>query len=225
MGSGFKTFTAASVLTAADLNNYCQTQSVMYFATTAARDTAITSPVAGMVAFIDSGDANEGFYVYHGATGGWQKGPGWNAPWGVVAATAGGTSSRGIATTTSNSSTTSSAIDWSGLTVTFTAVTNRIYRTTAFGMLASDNAVGSDYAELSITNSSNTVIAASRAVVQSLVIEGRSVITVETGLTGSNMRKVRIVRASGTGNVSGSASATRQASIVVEDIGPSGAPA
>jgi hypothetical protein len=83
MGSGYKNFTAASVLTAADLNNYCQSQSVMYFASTAARDAAITSPVAGMVAFIDSGDANEGLYVYHGATGGWRKGPGWNAPWGV----------------------------------------------------------------------------------------------------------------------------------------------
>ena len=222
MGSGFKNFTS-TVLTAADLNNFCQTQSVMYFSSTGARDVAITGPVDGMVAYLGSNDVNEGLYTYNGTS--WRQGPGWNAPWGVVAATAGGTSSRGIATTTSNSSTTTSATDWTGLTVTFTALTNRIYRTTAFGMLTSDNAVGSDYAELSITNSSNTVIAASRAVVQNLVIEGRSVITVETGLTGSNERKVRIVRASGTGNVSGSASATRQASIVVEDIGPSGVPA
>lgn len=81
MGSGFKTFTAASVLTAADLNNYCQTQSVMYFATTAARDTAITSPVDGMVAYVGSNDANEGLYTYNGTA--WRKGPGWNAPWGV----------------------------------------------------------------------------------------------------------------------------------------------
>ena len=222
MGSGFKNFTS-TVLTAADLNNFCQTQSVMYFSSTGARDTQITGPVDGMVAYIGSADSNEGFTTYNGTA--WRQGPGWNAPWGVVAATAGGTSSRGIATTTSASATTATAVDWTGLTVTFTALTNRIYRTTAFGMLTSDNAVGSDYAELSITNSSNTVIAASRAIVQSVVIEGRSVITVETGLTGSNERKVRIVRASGTGNVSGSASATRQASIVVEDIGPSGVPA
>ena len=84
MGSGYKNFTAASVLTAADLNNYCQSQSVMYFASTTARDSAIASPVAGMVAYIDSGDANEGLYVYAGATGGWKKGPGWNAPWGII---------------------------------------------------------------------------------------------------------------------------------------------
>lgn len=224
MGSGFRTFATSEVLTASNVQNFLMEQSVMSFASTGARDVQITAPEAGMVAYVQSNDSSEGLYHYTSASS-WQKGPGWNAPWGVVAATAGGTSSRGIATTTSSSSTTTSATDWSGLTVTFTAVTNRIYRTTAFGMLTSDNAGGSDYAELSITNSSNTVIAASRAIVQSLVIEGRSVITVETGLTGSNMRKVRIVRASGTGNVSGSASATRQASIVVEDIGPSGAPA
>lgn len=81
MGSGYKNFTAASVLTAADLNNYCQSQSVMYFATTTARDTAITAPVDGMTAYIGSNDASEGLYTYNGTS--WRKGPGWNAPWGV----------------------------------------------------------------------------------------------------------------------------------------------
>ena len=82
MGSGFKAFTAASVLTAADLNNYCQTQSVMYFSSTGARDVGITGPVDGMVAYIGSNDVNEGLYTYNGTA--WRKGPGWNAPWGVV---------------------------------------------------------------------------------------------------------------------------------------------
>jgi len=71
MGSGFKTFTAASVLTAADLNNFCQSQSVMYFATTAARDTAITSPVEGMTCFLDTGDRTEGLYTY--TAGAWRE--------------------------------------------------------------------------------------------------------------------------------------------------------
>ena len=82
MGSGFKTFTAASVLTAADLNNYCQSQSVMYFATTTARDAAITAPVDGMVAYVGSNDSSEGLYTYNGTA--WRKGPGWNAPWGYI---------------------------------------------------------------------------------------------------------------------------------------------
>jgi hypothetical protein len=72
MGSGFKTFTAASVLTAADLNNFCQSQSVMYFATTAARDTAITSPVDGMVAYIGADDC---LYLYEtiSAVSAWRR--------------------------------------------------------------------------------------------------------------------------------------------------------
>jgi hypothetical protein len=83
MGSGYKPFTAASVLTSADMNNYLMEQSVMFFATTAARDAAITAPEDGMVAYIGSNDANEGLYTYNGTT--WRKGPGWNAPWGMQA--------------------------------------------------------------------------------------------------------------------------------------------
>lgn len=51
-GAGFKTFTDGSVLTAAEVNTYLQQQAVMVFATTTARDTAITSPSEGMVVFL-----------------------------------------------------------------------------------------------------------------------------------------------------------------------------
>ncbi len=44
MGSGFKTFTAASVLTASDVNNYLMEQSVMSFVSSGARDVQITAP-------------------------------------------------------------------------------------------------------------------------------------------------------------------------------------
>ena len=67
MGSGFKTFTAGAVLTASDVNNYLMEQSVMYFATTAARDLAITAPEEGMTAFIGSNDDDEGLYGYDGS--------------------------------------------------------------------------------------------------------------------------------------------------------------
>jgi len=222
MGSGYKNFTAGSVLTASDTNNYLMTQSIMYFSSTTARDTALPSPVDGMTAYIGSNDANEGLWTYNGTS--WQKGPGWNAPWGVVAATSGGTSSRGYATTTSSSSTTTSTTDWSGLTVTFTAINNRIYRTIVMGNLTSDNASGSDYARLVIANSSNTVLASSQAIVQNGVTEGRTVSYVEAGISGSTVRKARVNRALGEGSVSGFGSSTFPASIVVEDIGPSGAP-
>jgi hypothetical protein len=83
MGSGYKPFTAASVLTSADMNNYLMEQSVMFFATIAERDAAISVGARedGMVAYIGSNDANEGLYTYNGTT--WRKGPGWNAPWGM----------------------------------------------------------------------------------------------------------------------------------------------
>jgi hypothetical protein len=41
VGSGFKTFTAGSVLTASDVQNYLQDQAVMVFGGTAARSSAI----------------------------------------------------------------------------------------------------------------------------------------------------------------------------------------
>jgi hypothetical protein len=82
MGSGFKNFTAASVLTASDVNNFLMEQSVMSFASTGARDVQITAPEAGMVAYVRSNDSSEGLYSYSSALG-WRKGPGWNAPWGV----------------------------------------------------------------------------------------------------------------------------------------------
>ena len=46
----FKTFTAGEVLTAADVNDYLM-QGVMVFASTTARDAAITSPTNGMITF------------------------------------------------------------------------------------------------------------------------------------------------------------------------------
>jgi hypothetical protein len=47
-----KVFTAGDVLTAADVNTFLMDQSVMTFATVAARNTAIPSPTAGMTVYI-----------------------------------------------------------------------------------------------------------------------------------------------------------------------------
>ena len=213
MGSGFKTFTAASVLTAADLNNYCQTQSVMYFATTAARDAAITSPVAGMVAFIDSGDANEGLYVYHGATGGWRKGPGWNAPWGVMGVSL---------TTATTSSTTATAID-TGLSIAYSHVANRRYRY-SYSVHAFASLVG--LVDAKVTDSSNVDVANSAGRVQ---IPGSNQISMLTKVfyfspstSATVTHKVRF-SASVSSQIYGDASYSN--SFIIEDIGPSGAPA
>ena len=101
MGSGYKNFTAGSVLTASDVMNYLQEQTVMVFASTTARDTALPAGTReqGMVVYIGSNDASEGFYVYNGSN--WTKGPGHNAPWGIYGGSniATSTSTAAIATT------------------------------------------------------------------------------------------------------------------------------
>lgn len=52
-GLGKKTFTAGSVLTAAEVNGYLMEQAVMYFGGTAARSSAIPTPSAGMVTYVN----------------------------------------------------------------------------------------------------------------------------------------------------------------------------
>ena len=51
-GLGRKVFTAGDVLTASDVQNYMMDQSVMYFAGTAARSSAIATPTTGMTSYI-----------------------------------------------------------------------------------------------------------------------------------------------------------------------------
>jgi hypothetical protein len=62
-GLGFKTFTTGEVLTAADTNGYLM-QGINVFASTAARDAAITAPQEGQFAFTK--DTN-GLWYYDGA--------------------------------------------------------------------------------------------------------------------------------------------------------------
>ena len=62
-GLGKKTFTAGSVLTASDVNGYLMEQSVMVFASAAARSSAIPSPSAGMVTYLT--DTNQ-MQAYNG---------------------------------------------------------------------------------------------------------------------------------------------------------------
>jgi hypothetical protein len=51
-GAGKKTFTAGEILTASDTNTYLMEQTVMYFAGTAARASAIPTPSTGMTTYI-----------------------------------------------------------------------------------------------------------------------------------------------------------------------------
>jgi hypothetical protein len=59
-----KTFQNGFPLPASDLNNFLMNQSVMTFATSAARDSAITSPIEGMITYLE--DSNK-YETYDGA--------------------------------------------------------------------------------------------------------------------------------------------------------------
>jgi hypothetical protein len=66
-GLGRKTFTAGDILTAAQVQGYLQDQSIMVFAGTAARASAIASPSEGMFTYLSDTNALE---YYDGAA--WQ---------------------------------------------------------------------------------------------------------------------------------------------------------
>jgi hypothetical protein len=65
MGSGFRVWTAGEVVSAANVNNYLQEQTVMVFADSTARGSAIASPSEGMLTYnIDTGSLE----LYDGAS-------------------------------------------------------------------------------------------------------------------------------------------------------------
>lgn len=85
-GLGKKTFTAGDVLTASDVNNYLMDQTVMVFAGTAARSSAIPTPSEGMFAVTTDNDQvdyyNGSAWVPALPVGAWQSwaptlGDGW----------------------------------------------------------------------------------------------------------------------------------------------------
>lgn len=207
MGSGFKDFTAGSVLTASDMNNFLMEQSVMRFATTAARDLAITSPEDGMIAYIGSNDANEGFYTFNGTS--WRRGPGWNAPWGFVVQ---------VAPTVATFNTTRG---FSG-NFNVTMVQNRLYKFSITGFFENVSVTGV-VDTLSLHTSAGTLLADSLLKVTQTTANGQN------GATGT-----AVYTATTTGTVVhklgaiSSASATNQTfnsvSVIVEDVGANGVP-
>ena len=70
MGSGFRTFQSGEVLTAANVQDFLMDQSVMVFAGTAARSSAIGSAETGMLTYRTDGTADggrQGYEFYNGS--------------------------------------------------------------------------------------------------------------------------------------------------------------
>ena len=224
MGSGFKNFTA-TVLTASDVNNYLMEQSVMSFASTGARDVSVTAPEDGMVAYIGSNDANEGLYTYHGSA--WRQGPGWNAPWGIVPATAGGTSSRGYVANTTSQTGVTTEVALTSMTITFTAIANRLYRLSYFEPnIDRTGGVGTGYyfaSRFRLTNTAGTQLAIAYRQLSGTNAEAANMEATISPAAGSTVVIVSGQSENGTMNLN--RSSTSPASFSIQDIGPAGAPA
>lgn len=211
MGSGFKTFSAATKLTASDVNNYLQEQVVAYFATTAARDSAITAPERGMTCYVGSNDSSEGVYTYNGTA--WRKGPGWNAPWGVL----------GYVGRTSNDSTSSTTLAEinSAYRITVATCANRYLRFTFSGTFA--NATNGGLVEVY----NNTTSATVGRIMQFNGLNNGDITTagvyIGTSSSSSTVYTLRYQATVGGTFTIGGATVTTQ--FTIEDIGPSGAPA
>jgi hypothetical protein len=225
MGSGFKTFTAGAVLTASDVNNYLMEQGVMYFATITARDTAITAPEDGMVAYVGSNDASEGLYTYNGTA--WRQGPGWNAPWGIVPATAGGTSSRGYVVNTATQSGITAEVALTSMTITFTAIANRLYRLSYLEPnVDRTGGVGTGYyyaSRFRLTNTAGTQLAIAYRQLSGTNAQAANMEAIISPAAGSTVVIVSGQSENGTMNLN--RSATAPALFAIHDIGPAGAPA
>ena len=210
--AGYKKWNTNDVLTATDLNDYVGSQVVYQFATTAARDAAITGAnlVDGMVCYVKSGDSSEGLYAYNGTS--WRKGPGWNAPWGV----------RSVKTdTTDRVRTTTMAELATGLRTTETYIGNRYLRFTLIASLSETSAGGGFIAEVYDNTAGATVgrIAASYETVDAAYQVAHSWV----GVSAANA--VYTIRMQGvTHSVNVLGSTVQATKFVVEDIGPSGAP-
>ena len=216
MGSGFKPFTAASVLTSSDVNNYLMEQSVMFFATTAARDAAIAGATLkdGMVVYVGSNDSSEGLYTYNGTA--WRKGPGWNAPWGVMASV---TQTGALVTTSGTTEITVTN------TASFSSIANRNYLFTVSTSCYDDVASASQFTfrlrNGSLTGTSLMAQIVSTSLNNYTPLSFSFVGTLSTA--SSNGLFLTMQRTSGTGRFNANATAS-PALITMTDIGPSGAP-
>lgn len=190
-------------------------QTVRVYASTTARDTAITSPTAGMIVYINSNDSSEGLYLYAGSTGGWMKGPGWNAPWGVVSY---------VQTTTSQGSITTRVAATSMTTGSITYLANRVLRISLQTPKISTDTAG-DRVEVFLMNGATTLSSCTANITAASRGSSTNLVYYDTTTAGARTYSLEISRSAGTGTASTNASSTNPFQLIVEDIGPSGAPA
>lgn len=189
--------------------------SIPTYADATTRDAEITAPAAGMAAYLQTGTRTEGLYFYNGTA--WRP-VAWNAPWGRI-------DSKAVVT---NQTPITTVVDLTGLSITFTAVTRRIYR--ASWMTFPSSSVTTDTVATLLTDGSNTQRGQTQGPVTAAFTQaGFCEFSSVTGIAlsaGSQTLKLRMVRNSGTGNITNNAFAGAASQLIIEDTGPdTGAPA
>lgn len=141
-----------------------------------------------------------------------------NLPWGIVTATAGGTSGSGYVRNTTTAVVISvAATDVSGMTISWTALSTRIYRITV--TLSDITSVsGFNPFVLDVTDAANNVKYQGRRIFPALDTDGMTISYVETGLSGTILRKVRTTGVTNTGTFNTNAASSLSV-FVIEDIG------
>ena len=139
-----------------------------------------------------------------------------NLPWGIVDATAGGTSGRGFVSRTTSQTLTTSEADITSMTVTWTAVTGRLYRLSFSMRVVNGGTVQNAFIRIS---TGANVVALGSATRQQVSgedqVNGSLIIS---GLTGTQTYKLRGFTQLANATIDGSANGP--ITFVVEDIGP-----
>ena len=201
----------AGAVTDAKLSLTSASGVIKVYATTTARDAAITTPAAGMVVYINSDDSSEGLWHYNGAV--WYKGAGWNTPWGRIV--------HELKTTDSSTITSGAVNCFTG--VTFTPVVGRAYRiSTSVFTQTTYNDITTDAVNVSIVDGSNTVLqylsAPQPAFPTSVASIADSFIFIPSSATAVTFN-VRMTISAGTPSVKFKGGTGYQNHIVIEDIG------
>lgn len=196
--------------------NAIRDRAAQIFDTTTNRDAAITVPQVGQSCVLTT-LSNAGEYFYVGATDGWR--PAWNSGWGIV----------GFAQITADVTGVSTLADVAGLSVTFTAVANRNYAiTVSFG--GGQQVTSTGTSAVIVTDGANTRVGLVQQYVAQIATTTLQAATrrlIVSGVAaGAVTYKARATTSAGTFTLHADSGATYgPATIVVEDLGPNGAPA
>ena len=204
-------------ITASWANTYAMKQVVVpYSSTTDRTNNGPTVPTTGMLSVLTTNSTTEGLYEYTSA-GSWRR-P-WNMPWGIV----------GSSTVSSDQSLSSTSIaDITGLSANpVEFVANRYYRATLSMYVTGNVSAGNRFATLQLWNGGNSTQFASFGQQAVQVSDNLVYCATATFTTSAVTGTVKVRYAlSGTDaiKVKGGTGSSSVSELVIEDLGPAGAP-